>query len=146
MSEIAVTKVVLPTAKPPATTIFTGIGFALISSTSEGLQTVEDPFQKLEVGPVGGVGGSGVGGQIASLNEVSDQHLGYLEMKVEVSRDFCDRKWLVADIHYVSGLETQRLDGFLTLRSNPDDCLERQFYFTARPTPGHHVGPNTKPM
>ena len=35
MSEIEVTNVLLPTAKPPATTIFTGIGFAFIEASSE---------------------------------------------------------------------------------------------------------------
>src|SRR5688500_11384515 len=52
ISEMEPTKVVLPTAKPPATTIFTGRGAEVPGSAgaSEGLETIEHPFQQLEVG------------------------------------------------------------------------------------------------
>ncbi len=50
MSEIDSTKVLLPTAKPPATTIFTGIGFApLIGVSSQGLESVEHSLEQTQV-------------------------------------------------------------------------------------------------
>ena len=57
ISEIEPTKVVLPTAKPPATTILTGSGAGRRTSTgrtSEGLETIEHPFQEPEAGAVAG--------------------------------------------------------------------------------------------
>src|SRR3954471_19592626 len=54
ISLIEPTKVVLPTAKPPATTILTGSGAAVgpYESASEGLETIEHPFQETEAGTV----------------------------------------------------------------------------------------------
>src|SRR5215207_8227035 len=47
------TKNVLPTAKQPATTILTGSGAAVeYASASEGLETIEHPFQESEAGAV----------------------------------------------------------------------------------------------
>src|SRR5882724_2079430 len=59
ISEIEPTKVVLPTANPPATTIFTGSGAAMVGSVSasEGLETIEHPFEEAKAGAVAtGVG------------------------------------------------------------------------------------------
>src|SRR3954470_5781855 len=49
ISLMAPTNVVLPAPKPPATTIFTGIG-AGRAERSEGAEAMEHPFQKVHVG------------------------------------------------------------------------------------------------
>src|SRR5688572_24993292 len=89
ISEIDPTKVVLPTAKPPATTILTGSGGGAESSaagTSEGLETIEHPFQKSEAGtPAGGMVPVEV--EESLVAEVAGEHAGDPQRDVQVGRD-----------------------------------------------------------
>src|SRR5690606_8674783 len=67
ISEIDPPTVVLPTAKPPAMMILTGIGTPDVvvgfeAGASERLKAIEHPFEKLDIGPVIGPGGRGLAG------------------------------------------------------------------------------------
>src|SRR3954447_22738917 len=59
ISEIAPTNVVLPTPKPPATTILTGIGAARTASGLEGAYTIDQPFDHRGIGTHVGVAAVG---------------------------------------------------------------------------------------
>src|SRR5690606_20485873 len=90
ISEIDPTNVVLPTPKPPATMILTGIGASAdaagCAGASECLKAIEDPFQEAQVGAVPDVAGT-VDGEEALLGEVTDDDAGHTEVDVEVGRD-----------------------------------------------------------
>ena len=79
--------VVLPTAKPPATTILTGIGALTPGSTaaSEGLKTIEHPFKEPEAGTVT----TGVGPvecEQSVVGHVADENLGHANRHMHVRR------------------------------------------------------------
>src|SRR6478735_6995942 len=79
ISEIEPTKVVLPTAKPPATTIFTGRGAGpppAVSAVdrSEGLETIEHPFEEAEAGTT--VAGVPVEVEVALVAQVPGEDPG----------------------------------------------------------------------
>src|SRR4051812_22915557 len=82
ISEIEPTNVVLPTANPPATTIFTGIGagpvdVSMSSTMSEGLEAIEDPFKESKVGTA--VGRPGVEGEVPLVDQVAEDDPGHAE-------------------------------------------------------------------
>src|SRR6478735_4691233 len=90
ISEMDPTNVVLPTAKPPATTILTGIGAgpvgeSSVTTMSEGLEAIEDPFEESEIGPAGGR--PRVQGDEALVDQVADDDTGHTEGQAEASRD-----------------------------------------------------------
>src|SRR5690606_8692251 len=91
ISEIDPTKVVLPTAKPPATTILTGSGAGpavpvSVADRSEGLETIEHPFQEAEAGTaVGGVVPVEV--EQSLVAQVAREHAGHPEGDLEVGGD-----------------------------------------------------------
>src|SRR4051812_22839169 len=90
ISEMLPTKVVLPTPKPPATTILTGIGAGpdveapSETAVSEGLEAIEDPFEKSEIGPASGR--PGVQGDETLVDQVAEDHPGHAEGKTEPHR------------------------------------------------------------
>src|SRR4051794_31565259 len=75
ISEIEATKVVFPTAKPPAMMIFTGIGTTSSDAmgTSERGETIEDPFEESSIGTATFVGHANVGHQQALADEIAGQ-------------------------------------------------------------------------
>src|SRR4051812_11476897 len=102
ISEIEPTNVVLPTAKPPATTILTGIGTfacgALAAAgcgnagsggRSEGLESIEHPFEQLDVGLFGVRAAAAL--EEAGGDQVAHQHPGRTDDDVEVGRDLGQR-------------------------------------------------------
>src|SRR3954463_2628943 len=72
ISEIERTKVVLPTAKPPETTIFTAVGTGPTASASEGSNAIEDPLEERDVRTTVLVGVL-VDHDVAGAGEVGDQ-------------------------------------------------------------------------
>src|SRR3712207_5702993 len=87
ISLIEPTKVVLPTANPPATTILTGSGAAVeYGSASEGLETIEHPFQESEAGTVAG-SLRAVEVDEPLVGHVADEHAGDAEGQAEVGGD-----------------------------------------------------------
>src|SRR4051812_28018191 len=49
ISEMAPTAVVLPTPKPPATTILTGVGGRCAGCSADGFESTNDPFDHVEI-------------------------------------------------------------------------------------------------
>src|SRR4051812_11966920 len=85
ISEIAPTNVVLPTPKPPATTIFTGIGAMRTVSVSEGAYTIDQPSDHGRIRPH-------VGGTIRTAHEtftaqIAHEHARHTERQSEPGRD-----------------------------------------------------------
>src|SRR5688500_5839035 len=143
ISEIEPTKVVLPTAKPPATTIFTGRGAAVSGSAgaSEGLETIEHPFQQLEVGTLARVVRTvevkkSVGHQIAG------QHPGAPEGKLEVGRDLGDGDRLGTEANDLAFFERHLRRSFPARARYQQYCLDREIGGRTRATTGHRVRPN----
>src|SRR4051812_41090670 len=91
ISEIDPTNVVLPTANPPATTIFTGMGAGPVglssscTTVSEGLEAIEDPFEESEVWSAGGR--SGVECDVPFVDQVAEDDPGHAERETEPRRD-----------------------------------------------------------
>src|SRR5689334_15840954 len=81
ISEMEPTNVVLPTPKPPATTILTGSGepgAASGGSVSERTDSIEHPLEQCAVGTGTRVAGS-VQLQVAGVDHVGDQDAGHAE-------------------------------------------------------------------
>src|SRR5690349_10264178 len=89
ISEIAPTKVVLPTPKPPATTIFTGIGAVRTASGSEGAYTIDQPLDHCCVGPhVSGPVGTA---HEILLTQVGHEHARHAEREAQRGGDLGNR-------------------------------------------------------
>src|SRR4029450_4631941 len=92
ISETAPTKVVLPTPKPPAMTILTGVG-ALDSPAGEPEpycpESIEPPLEKRKVWAVADAGGP-VHGDQPFLGHVADEHADDAEGQVEPRGDLGD--------------------------------------------------------
>src|SRR4051794_7586593 len=91
ISEMEPTNVVLPTAKPPATMIFTGSGAlssevsAEAAGASERLKAIEHPFEQFQVGTFAVLGVLRfVGLEEALLGHVADEHAGDTEGNAEM--------------------------------------------------------------
>src|SRR5687767_5819245 len=79
ISEMAATKVVLPTANPPATAILTGSGPGRSApARSELTEAIQDPLEEQEVGTVTDRLGP-VHLDQTGVGEVADEHPGHAE-------------------------------------------------------------------
>src|SRR6478609_6998176 len=91
ISEMEPMKVVFPTAKPPATTIFTGMGplppvsVSSVTTMSEGLEAIEDPFEESEIGAAGGR--PRVQGDEPLVDQVAEDDTGDAQGQAEPRRD-----------------------------------------------------------
>src|SRR5687768_11904138 len=97
ISEMDPTSVVLPTANPPATTILTGRGTAVVGAVgeavaSECLKAIEHPFEKLDVRSVVRVRLRAVGVEQAFGSHVAHEHADDAERHPEVGGDLGDRQ------------------------------------------------------
>src|SRR5690242_20074866 len=92
ISETAPTRVVLPTPKPPATTIFAEVVARLGAAALELAKSTEDPFEQRDVGLVAGfAAGSGlVDGDQAGLGQVGHEDPGDTEREAEQRGDLGD--------------------------------------------------------
>src|SRR6188472_2662371 len=98
ISEIEPTKVVLPTANPPATTIFTGTGTFRAASgadpgapvgRSESLESIQHPFQEIDVGLLGHRSTPAL--EEPASHQVAHQHSHGADHDTEVGRDLGQR-------------------------------------------------------
>src|SRR5215218_11496288 len=92
ISETAPTKVVLPTPKPPAMTILTGVGARDSPAGAVGLycpESIEHPLEKCEVWAVADAGGPMHGHQ-SFFGHVTDQDTGDAEREVQARGDLGD--------------------------------------------------------
>src|SRR4029434_195207 len=109
ISETAPTKVVLPTPKPPAMTILTGVG-ALDSPVGEPdlycPESIEHPLEKRKVGAVADAGGP-VHGDEAFLGQTADERAGDAEGQVEPCGDLLDGENVPAEQGDRSPFETE---------------------------------------
>src|SRR5690606_2904378 len=124
ISEIEPTKVVLPTAKPPATTILTGMGPSALGS-SKCLEAIEHPFEQSEVGAVPDVVRT-VDRDVALAREVAHEHPGDAEVQAQVGGDLRDRHGGDAQRHDAGPLEGELSRFGLTLRRRADHRLDGQ--------------------
>src|SRR5688572_5824568 len=132
ISEMAPTVVVLPTAKPPATIIFTGRGTVRVGSDpvgpwrvviSELPEAIEHPFQQFDVGTVVPTG-SGLARCHQPLGlQVAHDHHRHAEGELEVSGDLGDRQGVAAELHHPPAFHDQAGQGLLALRRGLDDRL-----------------------
>src|SRR4029079_6658363 len=84
ISETEPTRVVLPTPKPPATTIFVEAAARLPLESTE---STEGPFEEIEAFVVGGVLGQGrLHVDVALLDQVAQQHSGHADRRLDQRR------------------------------------------------------------
>src|SRR6476469_236817 len=91
ISETAPTKVVLPTPKPPPTTIFTDVIAWPALFGSKPTESTQNPFHQHEVRFVVADGGGPVHDDQAQLGHVAQQHLGHAERHRQQGGDLGDR-------------------------------------------------------
>src|SRR6185436_5228700 len=105
ISEMAPTKVVLPTAKPPATTIFIATGtdraraFAAkpdCARRSESADSIKQPLEQRDI--VGRVLGTDVDGHRVRGHQIPYEHARDTHREQETRRDLGDRQRLVAQV------------------------------------------------
>src|SRR2546421_9730888 len=95
ISEIAPTVVVLPTAKPPATTIFTGTG-GLVPGRPLGERTESTDHSQNGRGVIGVHGIQGVDVEVAGGAQVVDQDPGDVEVQAQPGGELGHRHRLLA--------------------------------------------------
>src|SRR4051794_21657995 len=145
ISEMEPTKVVFPTANPPATMILTGSGAGAVGAVasavvSEGLEAIEDPFEQLAVRTVAGPGGVwGGGGEQTLLDHVAHEDADHTEGQVEVGGDLGDRDAADALGDDVPALEGEARKRRSSLGRHPDERLEREVGAASGATAGEHV-------
>src|SRR4051812_15011479 len=89
ISETEPTRVVLPTPKPPATTIFVE---AAVRLRLESTESTEGPFEKVEAFVVGGVlGQRRLHVHVALLDQAPQQHAGHADRRLDPGRDLRHR-------------------------------------------------------
>src|SRR6478609_3882122 len=127
ISETAPTSVVLPTPKPPATTILAEVVARLGAAALELAKSTEDPFEQRDVRRTARLarGGGLVDGDQAGLGQVCDEDAGDPERDARQRGDLGDRLDLAAQRHDAgvlgeqparsggAGGRDQRLDGQL---------------------------------
>src|SRR5437667_6372694 len=92
ISEIAPTAVVLPTPKPPAITIFTGIG-GRRSVVVELVQSTDDPFNDLHTS--GRIYQRALDHQVTARHQVTDEHPDDAQVQAQSAGDLNDGVRLV---------------------------------------------------
>src|SRR5918992_438614 len=142
ISETAPTKVVLPTPKPPAMTILTGVG-ARDSPVGEAdlncPESIEHPLEKRKVWAVADAGGP-VHGHQPLLGHVADEHAGDAEGQVETCGDLRDGKDVPAEQGDRPPFEAQGQRG-LTQRGGGDQRLQLEVVVRRTgPPAGHRIG------
>src|SRR5262249_30659331 len=131
ISETAPTRVVLPTPKPPATTIFAEVVARVGAAALELAKSTEDPFEQRDVRRTARLarGGGLVDGDETGLGKVGDEDAGDPERDSGERGDLGDRLDLAAQADDagvlgqqaagavgVAGGRDQRLDGQLVAR------------------------------
>src|SRR5450759_4916734 len=103
MSEMAPTKVVLPTANPPATTIFidTGACHGRVGD-SKRADAIEQLLEERDVGGDAGRGG-GIDGAGAGGGEVADEDPDDADGEGEAAGELCEGGRGVAELHDAGG-------------------------------------------
>jgi hypothetical protein len=93
ISETAATKVVLPTPKPPAMTILTGVGgcWGDAPARSELVESIEHPLEKRKVWAVADSGGP-MQDDEPFLCHVPDEDAGDTQRQVQARRHLRDRQ------------------------------------------------------
>jgi hypothetical protein len=93
ISETAPTKVVLPTPKPPAMTILTGVGgcWGDGPARSELVESIEHPLEKRKVWAVADSGGP-MQDDEPFICHVPNQDAGDTQRQVQARRHLCDRQ------------------------------------------------------
>src|SRR5580765_131130 len=123
ISEMALTKVDLPTPNPPATTILTGI-FPPVAGTrgSEVADTVKDPFKQAGEGLcfLGHVQDHGPVG-----DEIGDEHAGHADRDLESGGDLDQRHRRLDELDDLGGLPAVGAEMLGCTRSGLDLSLER---------------------
>src|SRR5215211_3724035 len=135
ISETAPTKVVLPTPKPPAMTILTGVGVLDSPAGEPDLycpESIEHPLEKRKVGAVANAGGP-VHGDQPLLGHVAD------EGQVQPCRDLRDGENVPAEQGDRPPFEAQGQRG-LTQRCGGDQRLQLEVVCRAGPPAGHRIG------
>src|SRR5690349_4295086 len=108
ISEMAPTRVVLPTPKPPATMILTGTGAGVDTGGSECVDSIDQPHDQRRV--VGGVDGGLARLQVTLGGEVTGEHRGDAEGELEQCGDLDDRLRGSAEVRDVPVLERQLVE------------------------------------
>ena len=137
ISEIEPTNVVLPTANPPAITIFTGMGAGAVGASpmsavamSEGLEAIEDPFEQSEIRSTSGR--AGVDGDVSLVDEIAQDDPGDPERETKTGRDLGRGEWGCEQVQDLAPLEGEGGGGLLTLRGAVDDRFDLEFGAGAR--------------
>src|SRR5687768_9694954 len=116
ISEIAPTVVVFPTAKPPATIIFTGRGTVTAAScvggpwrvcASELPEAIEHPFQQFDVGAVISTGSWLAGGHEPFGLQITDDDHGDADGQLEMSGDLGHGEGVAAELDHPPSLHDQ---------------------------------------
>src|SRR6266487_1822789 len=106
ISETAPTKVVLPTPKPPAMTILTGVGARSEAAELDRAESIQHPLEKSEVGAVADLRGA-VHLHQALFGHVADQHAGDTKWQIQPRGDLSDRQDIPAEQRDRTPLEAQ---------------------------------------
>ena len=132
ISEMAPTIVVLPTAKPPATIIFTGRGTVRVVSDPGGAcsvvmselpKAIEHPFQQFDVGSVVPTGSGPAGCHQPLGLEVPHDHHGHAEGELEMSGDLGHGLGVGTEVDHPSAFEDEAGQGPLARSGRLDDRL-----------------------
>src|SRR6266508_2063061 len=106
ISETAPTKVVLPTPKPPAMTILTGVGARSGAAELDRAESIQHPLEKSEVGAVADLRGA-VHLHQALFGHVADQYASHTKRQIEPRGDLSDRQDIPAQQRDRAPLEVQ---------------------------------------
>src|SRR5690606_30204155 len=142
ISETAPTNVVLPTPKPPATTIFAEV-VERLSETAPPLElakSTEHPFEQCHVRGAGRLVATRLmHGDESRLREVRHQDPGHAQRHVEQCGDLGDRLHLTAQMADALVLREEPHErGRVGCRT--DQCLDGQLIARPGPATGHRIG------
>src|SRR4051812_34780524 len=129
ISEIEPTKVVLPTANPPATTILTGTGTlrspaVVAPERSESLESIQHPFKQTDIGLFGDRSTAAV--QESAGHQIADEYTYGADDDIEMSRHLGERDGRLGE-----GQDAPLFDADLpheraTAIADEDECLQRK--------------------
>src|SRR6266571_7536217 len=147
ISDTAPTKVVLPTPKPPAMTILTGVGAGVELPPGmrlDGPESIQHPLEKCEVGPVAWAGGA-VHDHEPLVGHVTDEDPRHAERDVEPGRDLRNADDVPAEQRDRAPLQAEGRYRLLAERRGRHQGLQLQLEVHMRGTgtpAGHRVGPH----
>src|SRR5688500_5312531 len=147
ISETAPTMVVLPTPKPPATTILAEvISLGRAPARSELAKSTQHPFQQIHPLRERFFGSGTVQRQQAVGDHVSDEHPGDPQWEPVVGRDFGQRLRPRFAQHGDAVLVMPGEPGFLNIaEAGHEDSLDRDVPARLGTTTGDHVRPDQRP-